>query len=120
MKLYVLILAAVVSSVCASLAAEPLTEERKIDMLIGYVRGLDGAVFIRNGAEYPAAQAAEHLSMKRKKAGGAVKNAADFIEKIASASYLTGAPYTVRMPDGKVVMSRDLLYRRLKEIEQRQ
>ena len=118
MKWRILILSAVIAVTGAAFAGGAVPDDRKIDMLIEYVRSLNGAVFIRNGMEYPPAQAAEHFAMKRKKAGSRIKSAGDFIELVASKSYLTGVPYTVKMPDGRVVTSRDLLYRRLKEIEQ--
>ena len=118
MKLHIFLLPALIAISCAAFAGGPVPEDRKIDMLIDYVRTLNGAVFIRNGTEYAPAQAAAHLSLKRKKAGNRIKSAADFIELVAAKSYITGIPYTVRMPDGKIVTARELLYRRLKEIEQ--
>ena len=118
MKPHTFFLFALIAVSCTAFAGGPIPEERKIDILIEYVGSLNGAVFIRNGTEYPPAQAAAHLSLKRKKAGSRIKSAADFIELVAAKSYITGIPYTVRMPDGKIVTARELLYSRLKEIEQ--
>lgn len=113
----VLILSVLVCAFPSAASAAPLSEEQKIVMLIDYVRSLKGAVFIRNGSEYPAGQAADHIAMKRGKAGSRVKTAREFIDRVASKSYLTGKSYTVRLSDGSTVRAGELLLRRLNEIE---
>lgn len=95
-----------------------MAEEEKINRLILYVASLDGATFIRNGDEHKAKEAAEHLQMKRKKAGSKVKTAREFIDKIASESYLSGEPYKIRMKDGKTYNSKDILLKELNRLEQ--
>ena len=94
-----------------------LTEEQKINHLIKYVAGLEGASFIRNGDSYSAKDAAEHLQMKRRKAGDRVKTARDFIDGLASESYLSGKAYQIKLKDGKVYNSRDVLMKELTRIE---
>lgn len=101
----------------SSTAAKKLTEKEKIDHLINYIKNLQGATFIRNGDEYPAKDAAEHLQMKRRKAGDKVKTARDFIDGLASESYISGKEYQIRMKDGKTYKSRDVLMRELERIE---
>src|SRR5689334_22524624 len=86
-----------------------LSEKEKIDLLINYVRNLQGATFIRNGDEYPAKDAAEHLQMKRRKAGDRVKTAREFIDGLASESDISGKAYQIRMKDGKTYNGRDIL-----------
>lgn len=98
-------------------SAKKLTEQQKIDLLINYVRNLQGATFIRNGDEYPAKDAAEHLQLKRRKAGDKVKTAREFIDGLASESYISGKPYHIRMKDGKTYLSRDILMKELERIE---
>lgn len=93
------------------------TESQKIDMLVNAVRTYNGAIFIRNGENYSAKDAADHLQMKRKKAGSRVKTARDFIDKIASKSYMSGKDYFIRKPDGSLVKSSDFLNKALSEIE---
>jgi hypothetical protein len=115
MKIYAVLLPLLAAVFLA--AAPLLSEDQKIAMLIEYVRTLNGSVFIRNGSEYAPDKAAEHLAMKRKNAGTRVKSAEDFIEVIASKSYLSGKPYLVRLKDGTVVTAKDLLSGKLKEIE---
>lgn len=52
-------------------------------------------VFIRNGKEHTAAEAAEHLQMKYRRAGRRVDSAETFIARIASESSLSGRPYLI-------------------------
>ncbi len=58
--------------------------------------------FVRNGSEYPAAQARAHLEKKRDYLEGKklLKRAEDFIELAASKSSMTGKAYEVRCPSG--------------------
>jgi hypothetical protein len=95
-------------------AQQPLTEEQKIDHLITLIRNLKGATFIRNGDEHTAVAAADHLQMKREKAGARVKTAQDFIDKIASKSSMSGELYMIRFANGKtfpcqMVLTNELL-----------
>lgn len=90
-------------------------EQQKINFLISSIEYLQGAKFIRNGSEYEAKEAAEHLRMKLQKAGGRVKTANDFIRLCASQSYVTGKPYLIKFPDGKILKSETYLRERLKE-----
>ncbi|MEX2317506.1 MAG: DUF5329 family protein [Pirellulales bacterium] len=94
-----------------------LTEEAKIERLLAAVRGLQGAKFIRNGAEYSAEEAADHLRMKWRAASGKITTAQQFIEGVASRSSTSGEPYQIRMPDGEVVHADAYLGKVLREIE---
>jgi len=86
-----------------------LSEAEKIDRLIAYIGGLQGAVFIRNGDEHTPAEAVQHLQMKRDKAGDRVKTAEDFIQLCASRSFLSGKPYLIRFADGRTRASEQVL-----------
>jgi hypothetical protein len=81
-----------------ALAVDPQTKA-EIDELISYVR-TSGVRFIRNGTEYSAAEGAQHLRDKLARAGNRVKTTEDFINGIASKSYLSGKPYLVKFADG--------------------
>jgi hypothetical protein len=96
--------------------APPLSEEEKIDRLIKGVAD-SGIVFIRNGTEHTAAQAADHLRTKRKYAGDKIKTAKDFIEQLATRSSLSGKPYMVRTGDGKETPAGQWLTERLRTLE---
>jgi hypothetical protein len=93
-----------------------LTEEQKITKLIQYIEK-SNAVFIRNGAEGSALDAAKHLRMKREKAGKRIKTAKEFIDHIASKSSMTGEPYKMKFANGTIMPVRDVLYYELKKLE---
>ncbi|WP_109022116.1 DUF5329 family protein [Leptospira kobayashii] len=100
----------------------PLTEEQKIESLILSVQKLDG-VFIRNGEEHGAKEAAEHLRYKLNSAKKSIFapdpkdwTAKLFIEKVASKSFLSGEVYKIKLKDGKTVTSQSWLEVELKKI----
>ena len=80
----------------------------EIDELLAFIRTSD-VRFIRSGREYSPAAGADHLRSKLEKAGDRVKTVDDFIEGIASRSYLTGKPYLVKFPDGRTQPTGDWL-----------
>ena len=91
-----------------------LTEMEKIENLILSIEKLDSAQFYRNGTYYTAQKAAEHLRMKVGKAGSRVKTAQDFIDKVASESYLSGEKYKIVYSDGRSVTSESFLSEKLR------
>ncbi len=93
-----------------------LTEEQKINHLIQYIEK-SNVIFIRNGSEYNAIDAAKHLRMKREKAGKRVKTAKEFIDYIASKSSMSGEAYKIKFPNGMIMPVRDVLYYELKKLE---
>jgi Family of unknown function (DUF5329) len=90
-------------------------EERKIEYLIASIENLQNAQFIRNGVAYEAKSAADHLRMKRQKAGSRVSTAEEFIRLCASVSSASGALYQIRFSDGRVITSEVFLRERLGE-----
>lgn len=100
-----------------SVRAQVLTEEQKIQSLIAYLEGLDKAVFIRNGEEYTSKQAGRFLREKWKRKADKVKTAKEFIIQCASYSGTSGKPYQVKLPDGKIVNTQELLAKELMRIE---
>ncbi len=100
-----------------SASARDAKQDARIDHLISHVESLEGAVFIRNGAEYDTKAAGGHLRMKLGKAGDKVKTAEDFIDGIAAKSSTSGKPYQIRKPDGTVVETKPYLYSKLKEYD---
>jgi hypothetical protein len=89
------------------------TESAKIEFLLNEVEKLDRAKFWRNGSSHSAKDAADHLRMKWKKAGGAVKTAKDFIDKVGSASSLSGNAYLIQFANGTKTEARAFFYQRL-------
>ncbi len=101
--------------VLAAPASAP--ESPKIEALIQAVANLQGATFLRNGTEYTPKDAADHLRLKWRKAGGRVKTAPDFIRACASESSMSSKPYEIRLGDGRTVLARDWLWTELKRLE---
>lgn len=95
----------------------PPSEQVKIQSLIASVEQLKGAVFIRNGTEYDAHKAADHLRLKLKYAGKRVQSADQFISNLATGSSMTGKPYQIRFSDGHTVESAVFFREQLRRIE---
>ena len=75
--------------------------QREIDHLLEFVAG-SSCTFVRNGADYPAQKAGEHLAGKFRYAASRITTAEDFIRDIASRSSVSGDAYRVKC--GKVDM----------------
>jgi len=88
-------------------------EEARIEYLLAFVASLHDAQFIRNGTAYDSTAAVEHLRTKLSLAGSRVKTAEDFIRYCGSESAVSGRPYEIRFPDGRVVLSADFLRQKL-------
>jgi hypothetical protein len=94
--------------------AQDSGEAAKIRYLIESVETAQGVTFIRNGVEYDARKAAEHLRLKLKAAGDRVKTAEEFIRLCGSKSSLSGKPYRMRFRDGTTVDAETFFHERLK------
>ena len=94
-------------------------ERQKIAYLIDSVAPLQGATFIRNGTEYDAARATDHMRLKLRFAGSRVKTAEDFITYCGTGSSVSGTRYTIRFRDGHIVDSAMFLHDRLAAYEAR-
>lgn len=88
-----------------ALAARPDAEQKKIDYLIASIQALEGATFIRNGSEYSAAKAADHLRNKLRNAGDRIQTADQFIDELGTASSMSGEKYRIRLKDGRLLES---------------
>ena len=69
--------------------------QREIDHLLAYVAS-SGCRFVRGGVEHDAREARDHLALKLDVARPLLGSADAFVERVASASSLTGEPYRVR------------------------
>ena len=100
-------------------AAAPPTRDPDIDALIARVAQARGVVFIRNGSEHSAAEAAAHLQRKLAAAHGRVTTAEQFIDVLGTRSSMTGIAYTVRLADGRELTSAAWLRQLLREVRGR-
>ena len=93
-----------------------LSETDKITTLLDMIEN-SKLVFIRNGTEYAAPKARQHLQMKLQRAGLKIKTAEDFIKYIASKSSWTGRHYYIKHPNGIKEKSMNWLRKNLRRIE---
>jgi hypothetical protein len=93
-------------------------EEARIEYLLAVVASLQDAQFIRNGTAYDSTAAVQHMRAKLRMAAGRVKTAEDFIRYCGSESSVSGKPYEIRFPDGRVVLSADFLRQKLAEFDE--
>lgn len=79
----------------ASGAAFPASMDEEIDFLLDTVADSD-CTFTRNGKDHAAADARDHLQMKRKRGARYFDSSDEFIDKIASESSWSGKPYYIQ------------------------
>lgn len=101
---------------CALAAHAGSAADAEIDALIARVRQAHGVVFIRNGSEHTASEAADHLQRKREAAGAGFASAEQFIDAIGTRSSMTGRAYRVRTTDGREADSAVWLRGLLREV----
>jgi hypothetical protein len=102
----------------AALAMSP-GEEARIEALLLAVSRETDIVFIRNGEEYSAKQAAAHLRLKLNRARSRISTAEQFIDSVGSFSSISGSPYLIRKSGEKPRPARDFLYELLRRTELR-
>lgn len=96
--------------------AGELSERQKIEALLESLKNIPDAVFVRNGTDYTADQAADHLRRKLAAAGQRVKTAEDFIACCASGSSISGEPYRIKFSDGHIVNGADYFRSKLNDL----
>lgn len=85
-------------------AAPDARADAEIRHLVDFIAA-SGCQFIRNGDAHDSKAAAEHLLMKYGKAKSRLSTPEQFIDKVASRSYLTGSEYRVRCPSKPEIAS---------------
>jgi len=94
---------------CQPVVSPQEIEQHKIQYLISAIANLKDARFLRNGNEYDAQRAADHLRLKLRYAGDRVKTAEDFIIYCATGSSMSGEKYQIKFGDGRLVDSATFL-----------
>lgn len=88
----------------------------EIGALIARVEQARGVVFIRNGSEHSASEAAAHLRRKLRAAHGRITTPEQFIDNVGTRSSMTRIAYRVRLADGREVDSASWLRGLLREV----
>jgi hypothetical protein len=83
------------ASASAAFGSSQAVAKDEIDHLLQYVAA-SSCTFVRNGTEYPATKARDHLATKYRFVGGRITSAEDFIKYLATGSSISGEPYHVR------------------------
>lgn len=99
-------------------ATPSATEGQLIDTLIQHVGKMSSMVFLRNGSEYRAADAAKHMQAKYDYFKKELVTAEDFIQRCASRSEMTGMAYKVKLDDGAVRDASEFLNAELRALRQ--
>jgi Fe-S oxidoreductase len=99
-------------------AAPSAAEEKLIDTLILRVSKMDAMIFLRNGNEYTAADAAKHMQAKYDYFKKELVTAEDFIDRCASRSEMTGQAYKVKLTNGAVRDANEFLNSELRALRQ--
>jgi len=77
------------------------------------------SVFIRNGREYTADKAADHIRKKYVHYRDEIESPEDFIRLAATKSMMSGKPYQVKLEDGRKILCADWLTEALTEYRAR-
>lgn len=106
--------------VAAAAPEGPAKDE--IDHLLRFVAA-SSCTFVRNGDQYPADKARDHLADKYRFVGSRISTAEDFIEYLATKSSMSGEPYHVHCGNrdalsGMWLMSELNRYRKTPHIRQ--
>ena len=86
----------------------------EIDFLLATI-GSSNCTFIRNGKRYDSAAAEDHLRMKYRKGKRYATTSENFIERLASKSYLSKKLYFIECAGDEKMPSGDWLKKRLGE-----
>jgi len=79
------------------MSAAVRAEDQEVAYLLDWIRE-SHCIFVRNGDDHSAVEAADHLQMKYKRVRRWIDDADEFVERIASGSSISGNPYLVRCP----------------------
>lgn len=94
------------------------SEKEKINYLLEELER-SKLIFIRNGDEYSAKEARDHMQKKLDYAGSRITTVDQFITHIATKSSFSGKSYYVKYPDGKKTESAIWLREILAKLEEK-
>jgi len=89
------VVAASLALTLCNVAQAQATSNTEIEHLLKFVAA-SSCTFVRNGTEYPADKARDHLASKYQFAGSRISTADDFIKYLATESSMSGEKYHVK------------------------
>jgi len=92
-------------------------EIRKMEYLLERI-SRSASVFIRNGQEHTGVIAALHMRWKYVRYKNEVKTGDDFVRKVANGSRKTREDYRIKMRDGQIYRSTEILLNELAELDE--
>jgi hypothetical protein len=103
-------------SAAACMADESVPEDldRTIAYLLQHV-ARSNLIFIRNGVMHTPEEAEAHMRRKYEYFKGDIRTPEDFIRLCASKSTMTGRPYQVKVPDGRLLRTDQWLHSALSQ-----
>lgn len=91
-------------------------EDARVEALLQALEQENGTVFIRNGSEHDAREAADHLRGKYRRSKSRLESAEQFIDKVGTRSSISGRDYEVRRPGGQSRPAGPYLHQILKRV----
>lgn len=120
LRSFLCLLALCVAAVVPASATPSPSEDKLIQGLIHRVETHRDMVFVRNGEEHSAAEAAKHMREKYDYFRQEIVTAEDFIQRCATRSEMTRVAYKIRLKtSGAVRNASDFLQDELKVLRQR-
>ncbi len=116
MKKYMVILLIVFSKI--ALADVPAEQINEVEHLLDFVKH-SHCTINRNGRDYNAEKALEHIKNKYNYFRDDIKSTEDFIKLSATKSTMSGKYYIVRCTDNKIIKTMDWLLAELKRYRAR-
>ncbi len=92
-------------------------QEARINAMLAALGKQHSLIFVRNGSDHTAAEAESHLRLKLSKTRKRLDTAEQFIDKVASKSSISGAPYEVKIPGQESEKAAVFLHRLLEKTD---
>lgn len=116
-KIFIPIFILIISPVLQ--ADVPESQRAEVEHLFHFIQQSD-CIFERNGKQYPAAEAVEHIKNKYDYFRDRIKSTEEFIEYSATKSTMSGRMYYVYCPGKERITSQQWLLTELKHYRQQQ
>ncbi|MBF5007753.1 DUF5329 family protein [Diaphorobacter sp. NR2-3-3-1] len=94
------------------------SEEARVQAMLALLEKRSDLVFIRNGESHSAVDAVAHLKLKLSRTRNRLDSAEQFVDKVASSSSMSGAPYLIQQSGKPSEPAKPFLQQLLKQASQ--